>query len=344
MRQSLLWMVPLVLLAACDDATPVQPRTDMRGVRASVADAQGLTECQQPSTIPLGTDQRLSDPHSLTKVTVVEAGGQSLVFQTPTNIAFAHGGGPSVACQEWGRTAGGRGIVYVSPDSATDTVRVDFPALPDSIVTRIGPRTLTYLWELVRDYRRRCWGCTASDTAYFRDLWVGQELRRTLATSLSGVVARFDLDRYFPDGTPAHADKLLSSFVAACKTSAFFRQHFGLDDDRDRRSMVGVAEHLSADNRYGIDIQGPYRKNWEKGVTAAFRSWTPDCTQSFLTAWQHRDLDFITWTQTGSGGGGGGGGRDGWLPPDPFAPPGEPGPPNPWNPVRTPAQSTRSPG
>ena len=319
--------VPLVFLAACRDSLPTSTRPadalGHTGVRGIAADERRFTECQQPSSIGLAGEQRLRDPHELVRVTVMETGGQSLMFQSPVWLVQTHGGGAAAACAMWGRTGGGRGTIHFDPDSTRDTlafVPIPTPPVqppPDRVTP--GRRVWAIIWNNIKIKRAGCPGCAGTDTSEFR-YGYGSVIGDTLYWSLRGYAPRFNIG-------PARSDRddIVSAFVAGCRTTQAMRWRIGSSDAADRQNMLDIGRALVLDNNMPVGKSTPYLKNWDAGVYAGMRS-TTDCERSMLDHHRHNLLQldpYIILSSPGGGGGSGGGEGftpDGPAPRDPFDP------------------------
>lgn len=322
MRHALLRMVPLVLLAACHDASPLQPALEPR---TSVARAGGAVsalavQCPQPMRLAGTVVSTSGDPHRLVRVTVIED-MDHFSFSVPASLVPGYEPGMGANCQMWGRTAGGRGTITVAEDTTRDTLDLVQPPpveVQQYYRIKFGRRSLSHLWILVKEHKARCVSCIGSDTTIYR-YDEGFVFRDSVARVLGGFGARFGWGDVGTD-----RDDIPSAFVAGCVAANLMRESFGFNEDRDRRWVEELGGHLMNDNHVDLEASSAWMTNWRAGIVSGLRSWSPTCVDDMLATWRLDQLKLGPNVRThspGTGGGGGGGGGGGnYLPRDPFDP------------------------
>ena len=288
MRHALLCTIPmLVLAAACADTDPLAPRTDTRGVSASLqADAQSLSTCDGNAMSAMAGGGATIDGatsasgiHSLGTVHVFERTHYS--FQLPL---FMGGGYPRYECLFRALLPNlGEMTVTVGPDTTTVEDPPRPPDVSDDVWFYFGPRMRAWVYQQAVEYARRC-GCGLTQESVF------SAMLSTLQAHFRQQLERSPLivaGRTFTDDQQT----MLRGFSTACALTQVYRRYWGLEDASDRAWLERGVTADVADRGLSFGIASSYATNWQKGVVAGFRvGESGSCSQEIATAYYYRLL------------------------------------------------------
>ncbi len=291
MRHALLCSIPmLVLAAACADTDPLAPRTDTRGVSASLqAGAASLSTCDGNvmsataagggGAAGVGGATSASGAYSLGTVHVFERTNYS--FQLPI---FMGGGYPRYECLFRALLPQlGDMTVTVAPDTTTVEDPPRPPDISDDVWFVLGRRMRAWIYQQAGEYARRC-GCNRTQDQVFASMI------STIQSTYKEQLERPPLvvvGRNFDDTETA----ILRGFTIACTVTQVYRRYWGLDDASDRAWLERGVTADVADRGLSFGVGSSYGTNWVKGVIAGFRIGDNGrCSQEAATAFYYNLL------------------------------------------------------